>query len=330
MNYQSLLYFKTVAELQHYTRAAAALYITQPALSKAIRNLEAELGASLFQKDGRNVSLTPYGSLFYAYVKPALEEIDRGMAAVRHQVDLENNTIFISATFTMYTSYLPERILAFRRLYPQYRFSPEYKYTTAVLTDVAEGQCELGLCSDFECVDELSSLARCPLFREPLVLVVNPDHPFAGREKVRVEELADQRFITYVRSPRGLNKLLTDLCASHGFRPDISAEGYDHYGVLGMVTAGEGIALIPTSGLPDDGYVVPVALDIPAPLSRTVNLAWLAGRTLPPPVAITHAECAPSARSVCDSISRKRASPSRLKISGIVIPADFSISQSAS
>ena len=76
MNYQSLIYFKRVAELQHYTRAAKALYMTQPALSKAIRNLEEELGASLFRREGRNVVLTPYGSLFYEYVKRSVEEMD--------------------------------------------------------------------------------------------------------------------------------------------------------------------------------------------------------------------------------------------------------------
>lgn len=59
MNFQSLVYFKTVAELQRYTKAASTLFITQPALSKAIHNLEVELGVTLFQKEGRNVTLTP-------------------------------------------------------------------------------------------------------------------------------------------------------------------------------------------------------------------------------------------------------------------------------
>ena len=68
-------------------------------------------------------------------------------------------------------------------------------------------------------MDELRSLERYALYSEPLLLVVNPDHPFARRRRIRVEELADQRFIAYVRSKRGLNKLLTDLCASYGFQP---------------------------------------------------------------------------------------------------------------
>ena len=62
MNFQSLVYFKTVAELQHYTKAASTLFITQPALSKAIHNLEVELGVTLFQKEGRNVTLRSFTS----------------------------------------------------------------------------------------------------------------------------------------------------------------------------------------------------------------------------------------------------------------------------
>lgn len=89
MNFQSLVYFKTVAELQHYTKAASTLFITQPALSKAIHNLEVELGVTLFQKEGRNVTLTPSGAVFYEYVKRAVDEINNGMKAVQHRADVE-------------------------------------------------------------------------------------------------------------------------------------------------------------------------------------------------------------------------------------------------
>ena len=99
MNFQSLVYFKTVAELQHYTKAASTLFITQPALSKAIHNLEVELGVTLFQKEGRNVTLTPSGAAFYEYVKRAVDEINNGIAAVQHRANVERNIIFVSALF---------------------------------------------------------------------------------------------------------------------------------------------------------------------------------------------------------------------------------------
>lgn len=135
MNFQSLVYFKTVAELQHYTKAASTLFITQPALSKAIHNLEVELGVTLFQKEGRNVTLTPSGAVFYEYVKRAVDEINNGIAAVQHRADVERNIIFVSALFSNYTEFLPEKIAQFRKMNPTYRFRIEYKYTSIIVND---------------------------------------------------------------------------------------------------------------------------------------------------------------------------------------------------
>lgn len=286
MNYQSLIYFKTVAELQHYTRAANALYITQPALSKAIRNLEIELGANLFQKDGRNVTLTQYGSLFYEYVNRSVDEVEKGVAAVRHQVEVECNTIFLSALFSMYSFYLPDKVLRFREQNPACRFSMEYKYTTAILEDLLQGRSELGLCSDFNLEEEeLQTLDKIVLYKEPIGLIVGKDHPFASREKVGIEDLRNERFIVYIRSSRGTNKILHDLCAPYGFEPNIVMEAYNDYGVVGSVAAGDGIAIIPTSGFLNINSVVPIQLDVDHPLTRDMNLVWRKDKKLPPMAA---------------------------------------------
>ena len=79
MNLQQLYYFRKLAEVQHYTKAAKALYITQPSLSDSIASLEHELSVSLFQKKGRGVQLTKYGQEFYEYVNQA-----RGDPGTRH------------------------------------------------------------------------------------------------------------------------------------------------------------------------------------------------------------------------------------------------------
>ncbi len=281
MNYQSLLYFKTVAELQHYTRAANELFITQPALSKAIKNLEVELGCNLFQKDGRNVSLTRYGTCFYEYVKRALGEIDEGVSAVRHMVDVENNTVFISALYNMYFKFLPDKVLRFRRLHPS-RFVIRHKYTTAILQDVLDRHSELGLCSDFSPEGVYSPLSRYPLYQEPLVLIVGKEHRFAGRDSVKVEELKGEPFIVWFWSTLGSNKVLTDLCAEAGFEPNILTEAYNDYGVMGMVAAGDGIAFCPLVDCERNPSVVKIPIDLDRPLVRTINLIWRTDVALSP------------------------------------------------
>lgn len=274
MNYQALLYFKAVAELQHYTNAADALFITQPALSKAIHNLESELGTPLFHKDGRNVSLTKCGSLFYDHVKRSVAEIDEGVSAVRRQMDIEHNTVFLSAIFSTFAIYLPDKVLTFRRRYPQCRFSMEFKYTTAILEDVVHGRSELGICSDFKKVGEFAALESASLYREPLCLIVSRDHRLAKRDKVKVEELKGERFIIYVRSNFGTNGILTELCAPYGFEPNFAAEAYNDYGVIGMISAGDGIGLLPSTGFLNTPGIVQLPLDIDAPLYRTIHLVW--------------------------------------------------------
>lgn len=284
MNFQSLFYFKTVAELQHYTKAANQLFISQPALSKAIRNLEVELGCSLFQKDGRNVTLTRYGSCFYEYVRQALSEIDSGVSAVRHMVDVENNTVFVSALFSLYSKYLPDEILRFRHRYPASRFSIRHKFTTAILKDVVAGHSELGLCSNFEPIGEYASLASHRLYAEPLTLIVSKSHPFARRtDKIKIPELKGEPFIVYIWSCLGTNKILSDLCAPYGFEPNIFLEAYSDYGVMGTVAAGDGIAIMTKSDCENNASLVCVDVDTEgAPFVRDTNLVWLKDKPLPP------------------------------------------------
>lgn len=93
MNLQQLYYFRKLAEVQHYTKAAKALYITQPSLSDSIASLEHELSVSLFQKKGRGVQLTKYGQEFYEYVNQALGILEHGIAIMKEKSDLVTGTI---------------------------------------------------------------------------------------------------------------------------------------------------------------------------------------------------------------------------------------------
>lgn len=286
MNFQSLVYFKTVAELQHYTKAASTLFITQPALSKAIHNLEVELGVTLFQKEGRNVTLTPSGAAFYEYVKRAVDEINNGIAAVQHRADVERNIIFVSALFSNYTEFLPEKIAQFRKMNPTYRFRIEYKYTSIIVNDVLQGNSELGLCSNLSPDDPaLCSLDRRVIHKEPVGLIVGKNHPFVHRSSVPIEDLRDERFIVYIRSFRGTNQMLYDLCSPYGFEPNIAMEEYNDYGVLNSVASGDGIAIIPTTRFLERPDVVRIPLDLKEPLMRDLTLIWRKNEKLPPAAA---------------------------------------------
>lgn len=86
MNLNQLYYFKTLAELEHYTKAAEKLNISQPTLSHSISSMEKELGANLFEKQGRNVVLTKYGRIYMFYVENALTQLELGKNQIERLV----------------------------------------------------------------------------------------------------------------------------------------------------------------------------------------------------------------------------------------------------
>ena len=117
MNLSQLYYFRKLSELQHYTKAAKELYITQPALSDAIRSLEKELGVPLFQKEGRNVKLTRYGREFSAYVHDALRELDKGIEIMREYTGRLSGNLSVGWLYTITGDYLPALIRAYHDNY---------------------------------------------------------------------------------------------------------------------------------------------------------------------------------------------------------------------
>lgn len=275
MNYQHLVYFKTVAELQHYTKAADQLCMTQPALTKAIQGLESEIGAKLFQKSGRNAVLTKYGKIFYEYVQRSINEVNAGIEAVQHQIDIDSNRIFITALNSMYQNYLPEKIIRFRRMYPNCTFASEFKYSTAVLNDVLSGRSELGICSNFETEGKYAPLEKHMLYQEPICLIAPRDHPLAKKKLVSIPDLKNEKFVFYYKSFLGTNRILYNMCASYGFDPIIAGEGYNDYGVINMVASGEGLAIVPLTDFFRSGSVVILNLDVKEPFYREINLIWL-------------------------------------------------------
>ena len=110
MNLQQLYYFRKLAEVQHYTEAAKALYITQPSLSDSISSLENELSVALFQKKGRGIELTKYGQEFYQYVNQALGVLEHGIAIMKEKSDLVTGTIDVGCIPTLLGDFLPNAL----------------------------------------------------------------------------------------------------------------------------------------------------------------------------------------------------------------------------
>lgn len=119
MNLSQLYYFSKLSELEHFSKAAKELYITQPSLSHAIKSLETELGVQLFEREGRRMRLTPFGKEFAIYVKRGLREINKGVELAQEFNGKLGGTVNVGAVLTVQGDYLPPLFHDFSENYGQ-------------------------------------------------------------------------------------------------------------------------------------------------------------------------------------------------------------------
>ena len=197
MNISQLRYFKRLAEVQHYTKAAQDLFITQPSLSNAISALESELDVKFFLKHGRAIELTPIGQEFYAYVCHALEILEEGLDTVKQYNNALGGTIRIATIPTIQADYLPKLIEEFSaREAPNVEFNIVSRFSFDAISLLKQGQYDVIFCASEE--DE-ELLHFVPVLDQPLVAVVHKSHPLAGSGKVLLEDLAPYHVETYHR-----------------------------------------------------------------------------------------------------------------------------------
>lgn len=275
MDLSVLRLFQQVANGATVTDTAARARLTQPALSRALRRLEHEVGAPLFQRAGRTLRLTPAGHAFTAHADAVLDRYDQGVREVRDLVDPDAGTIPLAFLHTLGTWLVPRVISGFREQHPRARFVLRQHGEEGLTAELLDGTADLVLTSDDP---GEPAIEWHRLLVEPLHLTVPPDHRLAGREEVRLADAADETFIL-LRPGYGLRATTEALCAAAGFTPRVGFEGEEVDTLRGLVTAGLGVALLPP---PQTSSPAPHLRVTDVPSERDIGVAWLAGRALPP------------------------------------------------
>lgn len=227
MNLQQLYYFRKLAEVQHYTEAAKALYITQPSLSDSIASLEHELSVSLFQKKGRGIQLTKYGQEFYEYVNQALGILEHGIAAVREKSDSVTGTIDIGCIPTLLGDFLPNALDLYHEKCPQVSFNIFHEKSIPIAEGVSAGTYDIGLCSMVENKDDLVFV---PITYQELVVIVRNDHPLAVHDSIELTALKGYMLSTYrdtIPIGKTIRKILKEkgVEAAYSYDDEISIAG---------------------------------------------------------------------------------------------------------
>lgn len=236
MNLSQLYYFRKLAQLQHYTKAAKELYITQPSLSDSISALEQELGLSLFQKEGRNVKLTKYGREFYEYVNDALNQLDKGIAVAKSKAGVMSGVIDIGCIPTILGDYIPKVVQDYKKKNPKTIFNIYQGHTLNLLEELKKGKYDIA----FSSKTDDSELVFVPILAQRLILVVRRDHPLASREEVELNELKAYSLTTY-RETIPIGKIVRAVLREKGVEASFSYD--DEISIGGVVTATNQIAI---------------------------------------------------------------------------------------
>ena len=238
MNLQQLYYFRKLAEVQHYTEAAKALYITQPSLSDSIASLEHELSVSLFQKKGRGVQLTKYGQEFYEYVNQALGILEHGIAAVREKSDSVTGTIDIGCIPTLLGDFLPNALDLYHEKCPQVSFNIFHEKSIPVAEGVSAGTYDIGLCSMVENRDDLVIV---PITYQELVVIVRNDHPLAVHDSIELTALKGYMLSTY-RDTIPIGKTIRKILKEKGMEAVYSYD--DEISIAGRINHSSKTAIV--------------------------------------------------------------------------------------
>ena len=274
MNLNYLRYFQVLAEMRHYTRAAKSLHITQPALSNAIHSLETELGVPLFVRDGRFLSLSPYGQLLLPHVTRIFAELEQGVSSIEKCRLQESRTVRVSYIDLLETCLIPELTQSLTREEGIHSLKLELCHATtgAAKERLRQGTLDFAFCLGEE---EMDGLEWMPVQRIPFVLITPEGHPLGQREAVSLEEIAAYPFLSY-SAESGMHLRLERGWKNQGISPTRAGEGYNEMDLIGMVLHGKGISLLPNISLLAlfPVCVVPVQ-DLPE--ACTVCLAWESG-----------------------------------------------------
>jgi DNA-binding transcriptional LysR family regulator len=278
MEVQVLRCFVAVADGATVTRAAADAHMTQPALSRALRRLEHEAGAELFQQVGRVLRLTPAGRAFRQHAEAALDHLDRGLRAVHETVSPESGLVPLAFLHSLGTWLLPPLITGFRARFPLSRFELRQGSEAVLVETLLDGTADLLLTAG-DPGHPLITWRR--LLVEPLWLAVPPGHRLAQRRRARLAEVAEEPFIL-LRHEQGLRSVTETLCRAAGFTPRAGFEGDEVATLRGLVSAGLGVALVPRphASAPASAPSYLQVTDVEA--ARDIGIARLTSRTLPP------------------------------------------------
>ena len=276
INYEYYRIFYYAAKCGNLTRAAGLLRANQPNLTRAIKNLEAELGCPLFSRTNRGMLLTPEGEALYRHIRVAFAEIEAGEAAVTQSRRLERGTVFLAASESALRCLLLPVLRQFRTQYPGVHLRISNHSTPQAIAALHETTADFAVVTTP--VARTASLLQTDVLPIQEVAVCAQDWPAAPEGPIPLAELQRYPLIT-LGAGTASHAFYTALFAAHGltFAPDVEASTADQ--IIPMAEAGLGVGIVPQLLLRPSDRVRTLALEEPFP-PRTICLVKRRGQPL--------------------------------------------------
>jgi DNA-binding transcriptional LysR family regulator len=236
--------FVQVANQRSFSRAAEALFLTQPSVTARIQALERDLGERLFERSGRGVRLTEVGAVFLPHAERVLQALSGGRDAIDSLRNLQSGSLILASATTVSTYILPGVLKTFRDRFPRVEVSVRTGRSEQVLGMLLQDEAQVGLVRAVYHQD----IETKGLVEDELILVANARHELAGRGSVTVEQLGDHPFIFFDRNS-SYYSLAQGIFRQHGVVPRIQMELDSMEATKKMVEEGLGIAMLPRIAL---------------------------------------------------------------------------------
>ncbi|WP_461022321.1 LysR family transcriptional regulator [Thalassiella azotivora] len=285
----ALRMMRAIADTGTISAAAAVVGSSQPAVSQQVRRLERRLGTALLERAGRGVRLTEAGEVLARHGAAVTAALEAAREEVESLAGLRTGRVRLTAFPSSSATLLPRALVRLRERHPGVRVTFAEAEPPESLQQLRDGRCDLAVAFSYpgnelggEDTGDLRGLVTRPLLTDPLWLALPPGHPAARASEVALADLDSETWIAGCPRCRGH---LLQVCDAAGFEPEVAYATDDYVAVLGLVSAGLGVALIPGMVLQASRNTDVVLRRVTPPSTRQVHAVTTADLLRVPAVA---------------------------------------------
>jgi DNA-binding transcriptional LysR family regulator len=275
---RQLRVFIEVARLQSFSRAGDEIGLTQSAVSRCVRELEAEIGLKLIDRTTREVRLTDVGGNLIASVSRLLTDLDDALREIREMGEQRRGRVVVAASPTVACRLMPQVIAGCGQQFPFITLGLRDDVQSDVVRKVKSGEVDFGVIIGPFSADDLASES---LMTDSFCLVSRSDHPLAARQQVAWTDLEGQRLVM-LDYASGSRPIIDAVMAQHDVTATVVQELGHSATVFGLVEAGIGVSVLPWLSLPVPADSSLVARPLVPRAERTVELVRRRDRSLSP------------------------------------------------